>query len=97
MPKHKAKIKIITRGRIVDDGSEFLEAHLEIKNGKDVVEVRKFAYPLETTEEEITADLEKFMATYESDIALAAETKVSDKLNTKAEKTIQGLTGKQII
>lgn len=97
MPKYKAKIKIITKGRMVDDGTEFLEVHLSITEGKKEKEVRKIGFPLGTSEKEIEKELKKYMATYEHDAQLAEDTKESDKLNTKAEKTIKGLSGKQIV
>jgi hypothetical protein len=93
---HQAKIKLIQKGRQVHDGVEFLEVSLEIRYKKKVKEIKKFSFPLDTSTKTIKAEMVKYMESYERDLVLADQTKESEELNNKADKTIESLTGEQI-
>lgn len=75
----------------------FINVEVAILNEDgDSVEIKKYAYKADTTEEEITADLEKMLDTYELELAQAEEQKASTELHAKADATIEALKDAEI-
>lgn len=75
----------------------FIDVEVAILNEKEeVVDTKKFAYKADTTEDEITADLEKMLDTYELELAQAEAQKESAELHAKADATIEALKDAEI-
>jgi hypothetical protein len=76
----------------------FIDVEVAILNAdEEVVETKKFAYKADTTEDEITADLEKMLDTYELELSQAEEQKASAELHAKADATIEALQDAEIV
>lgn len=65
--------------------------------GDDLIEERRFNYPLVTTIEELKSNLAQELATYNTDRQQAAQNKASDEANKVADETIDALTGSEIL
>lgn len=94
-----AKITDTKRDKLAKTGEGFIDVEVTYTLG-ETVEVRKYAYPLESTEKEIMADIKRQLATRKSDRANAeriattdAETAEVTKLENKADKTVAKLEG----
>lgn len=64
--------------------------------GDDLIEERRFNYPLTTTIEELKSNLAQELATYNSDRQQAAQNKAADETNRVADEAITALTGSEI-
>ena len=69
---YSATIKSIEKTVFQVDNQTYLAVELEILKDGELVETRKLAFPLDTSEEAITAELAKYVATYADDQRLAA-------------------------
>lgn len=75
----------------------FLDVEVAILNSEgEVVETKKFAYKADTTEAEITADLEHMLSTFVLEISQAEEQKASVELHAKADATIDAMKDAEI-
>lgn len=81
---------------IVEDNVEILNVVFDIMDGDKVVEERKLGYPLETVQEDIEADLSKFLKSYLRDIEIGEVTKRSEELNKNANEIKENLEGTEI-
>jgi hypothetical protein len=94
---YTAKIIEIKKDMYQFSQEPFIDVTVAILNDSgESVEVKKFAYKADTTEAEITADLEKMLDTYVLELAQAEEQKVSNELNAKADATIEALKDAEI-
>lgn len=76
------------------DNAEVFEATLDIHSEEgDIVETRKLAFPLSTSEKEMTTEFEKFINNYNAEKQMAEENKERDAMHAEADKTIENLTG----
>ncbi len=94
---YKSKIKNIDKYTSQADNQTCLDVHIEIidLDGK-VVEGRRLTFPLETTEQEIEAEIKKFISTYTHDKELAEASAKVEAAHREADKAITNLTGKTI-
>lgn len=75
----------------------FLDVEVAILNAEsEVVETKKFAYKIDMTEAEITADLETMLKTYVVEVEQAELQKESIEKNAKADETIEALKDVEI-
>lgn len=93
---YTANIKSIEKTIFQVDNQTYLAVELEILNDGELVETRKLAFPLDTSEEAITAELAKYVATYADDQRLAAESAKVEAANKAADELITKLSGKEI-
>lgn len=91
-----AQIKDIKKDTVQATGVQFLDVEVELLNGEEVVDVRKYAYPLDTPKEEILADIEKLIVLTEEEAAQAEASKEEVALQAKADETIEGLKGTSV-
>ena len=78
------------------NNAEILNVVFDIMDGDKVVEERKLGYPLETFQEDIEADLSKFLKSYLRDIEIGEVTKRSEELNKNANEIKKNLEGTEI-
>lgn len=78
---------------------DFLDVEIGIYKASDeqeeaeLVETRKLSFPLNTTDEEMKVELQKYMDTYNSDFKLAQDSKEHDAAHAQADKVIESMTG----
>jgi uncharacterized protein YlzI (FlbEa/FlbD family) len=91
-----AKIAKIEKATIVKTGERFLDVTVEIKEGRKIVEVRKLGYPLDTKSGDIEKDLKKMLKVREQEAIQAVEQVKVDKVEAKADTTIELLKDKEL-
>ena len=91
-----AHIKDIKKDTVQATGEQFLDVEVELLNGKKVVDTRKYAYPLGTSQEVITADIEKLLILTEDEAKQAELQKEEVALHATADETIEALKGSEI-
>lgn len=97
----QATIRSVEQGRIVKTGEEFLDLtvdfHEDVEVGgkvqENVLDTRKYGYPLGTTTEEITESIQKAIANLEQERAQAVKQKKVDVLQNNAKEVAEDLTG----
>lgn len=67
------------------DNSYFIDVVVEVYKGEELVETRKFGYPLGTEKETILTDLEKLCATLASDEEVAVKSAELEEQLASAE------------
>ncbi len=99
MSTETATVTGTRRDKLAKTGEGFIEVEVTYTLG-ETVEVRKYAYPLESTEAEIKADIKRQLETRASDRENVqriadneAETAEVTKLEAKADKTVTKLEG----
>jgi len=101
------RIKEAKKQTIFVDGSRFLDVYVEVLEKKVVrgqekevvVEERHFGYPVDTTETEVNADLEKFLLTYHLEKQNEIDEiprKEAEEVEAAADETIINLPGTEI-
>lgn len=88
---HSYKVISATKEHLIADKSDFLEVSAEIFLNGESKEVKKFAYPLTATKEEITADLDKFVETQDLEMKQAADNAEHEEIQKQADATIAAL------
>ena len=92
-----AKILAIVKDVYQFSQEPFLDVEVAILNADgEVVETKKFAYKIDMTEAEITADLENMLKTYVVEVEQAELQKESIEKNAKADETIEALKDVEI-
>lgn len=79
-----------------ETGNYFLDVRFSLNNGDEVMGERSLGFPLDTPAEEIVAELKKYCATQESDLARAVKTQAFEEANSKADETMAALNGLEI-
>lgn len=87
------RIQRMTRTSLVETNTEFLEVEAQILQDGELVEKRKFGYPLSITQAEIQADLEKFLDTYTKEQEASILDKELRAQEANADQIIEALTG----
>lgn len=90
----KFTIKVLKAGKeyVQDMERDQIFVNVGVFNSKKVqVATRRFGYELETTSEEITADLEKFVKNYNNEYKFALSQKVEDEAQDQADATIRDI------
>lgn len=72
------------------------DVHISISEGKRVVAKRRLSFPLSYTEKEIRTALEKYVKTFEADVALATADKKRAQVEQQAAEVADKLTGETI-
>lgn len=85
----------VVKDTIVKTGERFLNVQAQIVDGKKK-HPRNFGFNLETTTDEIEAELEKALLLYEDEKAQAAANAETDKAEANADETIAALEGVSI-
>lgn len=93
---YTGKIKKIEKFILQADNQTYLDVEVDVLKDGEIVETRKLGFPLDTGNEEIEAQVKKFIETYASDQALAEQSKKVEAANKKADEAIASLTGKEI-
>lgn len=94
---YTAKIISIKKDVYQFSQEPFIDVEVAILNDKGkVVEKRKFGYKADTSEADITADLEKMLETHVLELEQAEAEKATLELNAKADKTIEALQDAEI-
>ena len=91
--KFKAKIKSIKKDILIETGEDFFDVKIEISEGEEIVEVRKLAFPLESSSEFIKGEVKKYIKTFNADKILAKKSKEKEELNSQADEVIEDLEG----
>lgn len=94
----KLKVGSITKDTLIETGENFLDVavnfiRVEDDGSESVIETRKYAYPIGTSEEVIKESLAKTLDGYKAEMAAAEENKGRDELNKQADEVIASLTG----
>lgn len=91
------KVLEITKVYSQADNSDILEVRFSVldEQGNQVEEL-KHGFPLTHTQDDIKAELAKFLDTYHKDQELKAKNAEYDRLQAKADETISSLTGFEI-
>lgn len=90
----KAKIKVVSKETDMETGNNYLSVSFDILAEEEVIAERKIAMPVETTKEELTAELLKYVATHEADLGQVEATKQVEAENAHVEelKEMEGQT-----
>lgn len=90
-------IKDVKKEMHIATNTEFLDVQVDILNTDEkLVESRRFAYNVETSEETIKEDLDRFLKVYSEDLERGVLNKGKDEVNAKAEVTAEALKGTEI-
>lgn len=82
---HTIKVKNVGEGYSQADNKSFIDVEVEVYKDGELVGVKRFGYALETTKEEIEADLKKVAETMDSD----AENAVKDAQLRESLKNVE--------
>lgn len=81
----------------VQETSEtLLSVQFEITGGDEVIQKMRHGFPLDISEEDLTAELQQVLATFASDEENTARNAAFDAENEKADATIAAVIGKEI-
>ena len=89
-------ITSIKKDHSIPDGSDYLDVQFDILNDDEVVLSPRHAFPLDTPEDTIKADLTKFLETYVAEQATAQDNSKVEEIQKQADETIQSLEGLEI-
>lgn len=92
----RIKITKAERGSIIATGELFIGVEFGIFDGDEHVAERKLAFPVDTSEENIGMELEKYLRAYETEAETSAKRLIEDKNNTEIDTTIKNLSGVEI-
>lgn len=93
---HSIKILNVDTAYSQANDKHFLDIEVEVSKEGEVVEVRRFGYPLNTDKEFIIADLKKLAITLDSDAVNAEKSAESDKAFKNANDVKESLSGVEI-
>jgi hypothetical protein len=93
---YTAKITDAKKEFSLPDNASYLDVRFDILLDGEVVAERRLAFPVEATEDEITAEVKKYCQMFENDHALAAEASKRMEAEAKAEKVLGKLKGQEI-
>lgn len=99
MSTETAKINRATRERKLSDGTQYLDVEVIFTLGRGetkVEDIRKYAYPVDTTAEAIEADLQKALATRQAERDQAEAAKASEAEADEADATVAALEGMKV-
>jgi len=82
---YSIKVKSVGEGYSQADNKSFIDVEVEVYRDGEFASIKKFGYPLETTKEEIEADLKKLTETLESDEGNA----IKDAALTESLKNVE--------
>lgn len=91
-----AKIESISKYTIPETQETSLDVKFDIMSGNDILETRRLLMALTSTEEEVTTEVSKVVAAYESDYNQAQENKEVDEINKQADEVIKNLEGTEL-
>lgn len=91
--KYTAEIKDAKKEFSLPDNASYLDIWFNILLDGEVVAERRLAFPLGTTKEAITAEVQAYCRMYENDHALAAEAQKRAEDDAEAEKVLDELKG----
>ena len=91
-----ATINSVTKVMHQESGKYFLDVRFTLTNGDEVMNERSLGFPLDTSADDIKAELAKYCATMESDAARADEVKAFEEANAGADETIAALADMQV-
>lgn len=87
------KIKDINKLDVQADNNTVLDVTFELYEGETVLEERRQSFALGTTPDEMQAELQKVLDTYNSDRELHAKNAELDAQHAQADETIAAMTG----
>lgn len=93
---YTAKITDAKKGFSLPDNAPYLDVWFNILLGKKVVAERRLAFPIGTTEEAITAEVEAYCKMFENDHALAEKVAKRSEEEAKADSVLENLKGKEV-
>jgi hypothetical protein len=89
-------ITSIKKEHSIPDAQDYLDVAFEITEDDEVVHDGRHGFPLDTPEETIKEDLQKFLATYIEDQERAQTNEKVEETQKQADETIQNLEGFEI-
>lgn len=94
----KLRIQKIDKLDVQADNSTVLDVTFELVNTEndEVIETLRHNFPLNTTEEQMTAELQKVVDTYNNDQELKVKNAELEAAHKVADETIGQMTGKEI-
>lgn len=93
---YSIKVKSVGEGYSQADNKSFIDVEVEVYKDGELDGIKKFGYALETTKEEIEADLKKLTQTLESDEANAIkDAQLAESL--KNVESAKSLINKEIL
>lgn len=95
-----AKIVSVKRDRYQASGEEYLDVRLRVidksRGEEEIVDEKKFGFPVQTSQEEITEAVRKHIRLVEQEREVAKKQKEQDELDKKVDETSKSLTGMEI-
>lgn len=88
-----AQVRTVNKDRNVSTGEEFLDVTVDFLEDDELVVTKKFGYPVETSAEEIKADLAKAAENLELERQQAVVQKAVDAREEHALEVKQNLEG----
>lgn len=94
---YTAKIIKVKQEISLENNTPYLDVlfHLFDENGENVAE-RRHAFPLDTPEEKIIAEVKEYCVMYQNDTETAAKAEAESKLRAEADEKINKLEGVEI-
>lgn len=93
---HTARINKVAKEILQENNTTFIDVGFDVLLDGEVVQSRRHGYPLDATQEEIEADIKKYVETFADDAARAEANKKVEELQQKADEIITNLTGKEL-
>ena len=93
---YTAKIKDAKKDFSLANNDPFLDIWFDILCDGEIVAERRLGFPIETTQEAITAEVKAYCIMYENDYAGAAKAAERSEAEAEAEKTLSALKGIEI-
>lgn len=91
-----AKITDAKKEFSISDNATFLDIWFDIMDGEEVLDTRRLAFPIGTSEEEIKEAVRKYYAMYENDYSLAKTVEERAEAEREAESVLSNLKGQDI-
>ena len=93
---HTLTITSIEKQHSIPDATDYLDVSWAITQDGTTIKEGRHGFPLDTPEDEITASLEKTLATHLEDETRAADNAKVEEIQKQADETIQNLAGIEI-
>ena len=86
----------IKKTELIQSGQRIIEVEMGIFRDGELIDIRKFTFPLDTTAEFIKNEIEKFKSLYLSEQEKKEKNAETDKVEAQADATIEELENIEI-
>lgn len=96
IPEITFKVAKVEKAHSIADGTDYLDVAVDIYGDGEFIEVRKLAFPLDSSSEDIESELLKYKETYIQDLTNARINEERDVEQANADSVIESLSDKEL-